>query len=318
MLAPKPALLAAAAAAAAAAWMLYTKKRRKRVVITGCCGNLGRKLGVYLQAQGVEVIGVEHPDYCAKGSAPPCDRVVQGDAQQPHADGVPWRRVLQGADAVVHFSAVNPYPNATWPEASESMDHAFNMALAATDAGVPRFILASSNHVMGGYKDDAQHGAVTPSDPPRVGTHLNDDKAAQRAGNAVAYAAAKLAAERLLAALAPVRPKTVFLALRVGWCQPGANSPDTIGASGVPPVFETAGAASVKQDSRDDAWFRGMWLSNDDFARLFSAAALSDSVPRSGFHRANAMSANAGARWYLGETLALLGVKPLDDAASYN
>lgn len=316
MLPPKPALLAGAAAAA---WLLYTKNRRRRVVITGCCGNLGRKLGAHLQAQGVEVVGIEHPDYCAKGSAPPCDRVVQGDAQRASdASGRPWRRVLKGADAVVHFSAVNPYPNATWHEASESMDHAFNMALAAADAGVPRFILASSNHVMGGYKDDREHGAVTPSDPPRVGTHLNDDKAAHRAGDAVAYAAAKLAAERLLAALAPVRPRTVFLALRVGWCQPGANSPDTIGASGVPPVFETAGAASVTDDSRDDAWFRGMWLSNDDFARLFSAAALSGSVPRSGFHRANAMSANAGARWSLGETSRLLGVGPRDDAASYN
>ena len=115
---------------------------------------------------------------------------------------------------------------------------------------------------MGGYKDDRRHGTVKPSDAPRVGTALNDPAAAQRAGDAVAYAAAKLAAERLLAALAHVRPRTVFLALRVGWCQPGINSPRTIGASGVPPAFETAGAASVEEDSGDDAWFRGMWLSN--------------------------------------------------------
>ena len=150
---PQPALLAAAsaAAAAAAAWMLYSKKKKKRrVVITGCCGNLGRKLGAYLQERGVEVVGIEHPDYCAKGSEPPCDCVVQGDAQQPHAGGVPWRRVLAGADAVVHFSAVNPYPNANWAESSGSMDHAFNVALAAADAGVPRFILASSNHASCG------------------------------------------------------------------------------------------------------------------------------------------------------------------------
>ena len=171
---------------------------------------------------------------------------------------------------------------------------------------------------MGGYKDDRRHGTVKPSDAPRVGTALNDPAAAQRAGDAVAYAAAKLAAERLLAALAHVRPRTVFLALRVGWCQPGINSPRTIGASGVPPAFETAGAAaSVKDDSHDDAWFRGMWLSNQDFLRLFGAAALSDSVPRSGYHCVNAMSSNANARWSLDETEALLGVRPRDDAASY-
>ena len=138
---PKPTLLAAAAAAAAA-WLLYKKKKKRRVVITGCCGNLGRKLGAYLQERGVEVIGIEHPDYCAKGSEPPCDCVVQTDAQRPLAAGV-----FAGADAVVHFSAVNPYPNANWHESSMSMDHAFNVALAAADAGVPRFILASSNHV---------------------------------------------------------------------------------------------------------------------------------------------------------------------------
>ena len=67
-----------AATAAAAAWLLYKKKRKRRVVITGCCGNLGRKLGAYLQERGVEVVGIEHPDYCAKGSEPPCDCVVQG------------------------------------------------------------------------------------------------------------------------------------------------------------------------------------------------------------------------------------------------
>jgi len=171
---------------------------------------------------------------------------------------------------------------------------------------------------MGGYKDDHKHGVVKPSDAPRVGTALNDANAALRAGDAVAYAAAKLAAERLLAALAHVRPRTCFLALRVGWCQPGINSPRTIGASGVPPQFENIGTASVDDDSGDDAWFRGMWLSNGDFLRLFGAAALSDSIPRSGYHCANAMSSNAGARWSLDETETLLGVRPRDDAAIYH
>ena len=112
---PQTALLAAAAATAA--WLLYKKKKKRRVVITGCCGNLGRKLGAYLQERGVEVVGIEHPDYCAKGSEPPCDCVVQADAQQPLD-----RRVLAGADAVVHFSAVNPYPNASRPAWKSTRD----------------------------------------------------------------------------------------------------------------------------------------------------------------------------------------------------
>ena len=87
----------------------------------------------------------------------------------------------------------------------------------------------------------------------------------------MAYAAAKLAAERLLAALAHVRPRTVFLALRVGWCQPGINSPRTIGASGVPPAFETAGAASVEEDSGDGI--------PSGFARMFAGATAFTPMP---------------------------------------
>jgi hypothetical protein len=34
---------------------------------------------------------------------------------------------LSGADVLVHFSAVNPYPNATWSESAQTMDHAFNV-----------------------------------------------------------------------------------------------------------------------------------------------------------------------------------------------
>ena len=32
---------------------------------------------------------------------------------------------MQEADAIVHFSAVNPYPNASWSESAQSMDHCF-------------------------------------------------------------------------------------------------------------------------------------------------------------------------------------------------
>jgi len=193
------------------------------------------------------------------------------------------------------------------------MSHAFNVALAAADAGVGRVVLASSNHVMGGYKDDAAHGLVRPSDPPRVGTALNDPAALAKSGDAVAYAAAKLAAERLWRALAAARPGASFVALRVGWCQPGANSPATLCASGCPPQFQTAAGGAIADEAADERWFKGMWLSNGDFARVFRAALFSPTVPP-GYSVANAMSANAGARWSLDETEELLGVRPEDDS----
>ena len=109
-----------AAAAAAAAWLLYKKKKKRRVVITGCCGNLGRKLGAYLQERGVEVVGIEHPDYCAKGSEPPCDCVVQADAQQPLD-----RSVLAGADAVALLSSMLDLNPAKRITAKDALAHPF-------------------------------------------------------------------------------------------------------------------------------------------------------------------------------------------------
>ena len=42
------------------------------------------------------------------------------------------------------------------------MSHTFNVFLAAVSFGVRRVVLASSNHVMGGYKDDPAAGSLTP------------------------------------------------------------------------------------------------------------------------------------------------------------
>ena len=290
---------------------LGSKERRTVVVITGACGNLGRKLAAYLldtYGAAVEVRGVEHPLFC---KAPPEGvRLFVGDCARPGG----WQRSLDGAHAVVHFSAVNPYPNATWAESGASTAHACQVLLAAAKRDVRRVVVASSNHVMGGYKDEPAHGVVYASDPPRVGTALNDAAARAQSGDAVAYGAAKLAMEELARALAPTRPKASFVALRIGWCQPGANAPATLCASGCPPEFQTESArGAVAGDATDDAWFRGMWLSNGDFARLFAAAIFSKSVPP-GFHVANAMSANAGGRWDLDATEALLGVRPRDDS----
>ena len=39
--------------------------------------------------------------------------------------------MLKNVYAVVHFSAVNPYPNATWGESAQSMDHTFTIFQAA-------------------------------------------------------------------------------------------------------------------------------------------------------------------------------------------
>jgi hypothetical protein len=206
---------------------------------------------------------------------------------------------------------------------------------------VRRVIFASSNHVMGGYKDDTSYGpsSLTPSTEPRVGTVPLDTKTLAVSGDAKGYAAAKLAGERLAMTLASLYGDvTSFVVLRIGWCQPGLNLPCTLSAAGSPPEFllegegDDGGGGVVpeqsKGDQKDEVWFKQMWLSNRDYLSYFEKAIELD-VPitepsgdvenvhrhvRKGFVLLNAMSANAGAKWNLEETEKWLGIKSEDDS----
>ena len=72
-----------------------------------------RALAARLLAAGTwEGVLLEHPDFVPRdGSRVPRGAiVVAGDL----ADGTAsWEAALRGADCLVHFSAVNPYPNAS-------------------------------------------------------------------------------------------------------------------------------------------------------------------------------------------------------------
>ncbi|KAJ8602026.1 hypothetical protein CTAYLR_002710 [Chrysophaeum taylorii] len=308
----RPYLLAPAAAASVvvALWFFQRRKRRRKVVITGACGNLGSKLGMSLAKDQWIVVGIEHPAFVS--AAPWLEELVVDDVAVSRGR---WRHAFEGADCVVHFSAVNPYPNASWAESAASMDHAINVMIAAERCGVRRVVIASSNHVMGGYKDDVAHGDIRPTDPPRCGTFHNDASLLPKAGDAVAYAAAKLAAERLAQALAS--PRTTFVTLRVGWCQPGENLPETLSGIGVPPQFQNAQRDAAKAtNDLDEAWFKMMWLSNTDFVGFFTAALDAPLPDLQHYVVLNAMSANTGARWSLSDTVRVLGVRACDDVWS--
>jgi len=119
---------------------------------------------------------------------------------------------------------------------------------------VRRVILASSNHVMGGYKDDPSRGpsSIHPHSDPKAGTVPLDPDLVASSGDGVAYAAAKLAAERLAMALGDIHGSTTtFVVLRIGWCQPGENSPATLSAAGSPPehLLDGGGGGVVSSSS---------------------------------------------------------------------
>ena len=329
-----------------------TKNTSNRtIVITGGLGNLGSKLCRHLLSGATppKVIPLEHPAFIDAKKAPPHPNatIVPCDLGSPNLNEL--EAILKGndndgsVDTVIHFSAVNPYPNAEWSESAQSMDHTFNIFQMAVKCHVRRVILASSNHVMGGYKDDTSFGpsSVHPNSPPNVGTVPLDPQTLKISGDAKAYAAAKLAGERLAMTLGSIYGDTTsFVVLRIGWCQPGENRPDTLCAAGSPPEFlleaedsnATNNGGMSEGDAKDEGWFKRMWLSNRDYLQYFEAA-IDLSVPtaepatsatqeiqhvhrhvRKGFVLVNAMSANRDAKWNLDETKRLLGVVSQDDS----
>ena len=83
------------------------------------------------------------------------------------------------------------------------------------------------------------------------------------------------------------RTGMAFLALRIGYCQPGDNVPGPHMAFG--------------------RWGQEMWLSNEDWAHAVQQAC---TATFEGSAVVNIMSDNAGMRWDLGDADRLIGYRP--------
>jgi nucleoside-diphosphate-sugar epimerase len=232
------------------------------VLITGATGNLGAKAVAALRAlDDVKVIGIAN----APAKADLGITVVFADLSI--ADKT-WDKWFDDVDVVLHLAA-DMRPVASWDSViANNIDLSLNVLDAAERHGVGRVVFASSNWVLGGYR--FRSDALTPATPPKP---VN------------AYGASKLVIERAGAVLA--RRGTDFLALRIGWCQPGDNRPGSHMAFG--------------------RWGQQIWLSNDDWRQ---AVQLSCTAPFEGFAVVNVMSDNAGSRWDLSDTHRLLGYSP--------
>jgi NAD dependent epimerase/dehydratase family len=181
-------------------------------------------------------------------------------------------------------------------------------------ASVSRLVFASSNHVMGGYKDTPvalSDGGLSTDLPPLVGTRV---RTSEGLIDSTAYAAAKLMGERVVAAKAEAGAFSA-ISLRIGWRQPGENIPQTISAAGTPKsgLFETD-----PEREHDLRWFRAMWPSNGDLIRCVLAAlrAQASAWPTQATV-VNAMSANRPSPWDLSAGRKLIGYEPLDDVSRY-
>jgi nucleoside-diphosphate-sugar epimerase len=297
-------------------------ERARSVAVTGALGNLGWKLLCHLAAHSAitRLVGLDSRKASREQEAELCQLagdqsigvdLIECDLSDWHDRR--WRDPIEQIEAVVHFAYRSPFPNDTWDDANLSFDMTLNAAQATADsAGSDRFVFATSNHVMGRYKDLPLAEALGPGDlhpelTPGVGTrwHTGTEEA-----NASVYASHKWAGERLCRTLGQrAAGQTTFACIRIGWCQPGENLPATL--SGTGSHFH---AQSTSAASETDRWFKEMWLSNRDFCQLFQRAteADGDSWP-DGSILVHGMSNNANMKWNIDATRHNLGYKPRDN-----
>lgn len=308
------------------------------ICITGALGNLGQKLIRHLLPHPdiAHITGVDAREAPAsmipdlRASVPAAHdpaQLVFCQADLREWSDARWREPLEACDAVVHLAAQLPAPDATWDDAALSLDMNMNVGLATVASRqCRRLVFATTNHVMGRYKDEPLASAVGPGEllptlPYGVGTVVN--LGPQDSADSTAYATAKLAGERIYRALAQAdagRGDTEVVSVRIGWCNFGENHPLSLSPTGVPEDAGTSSQTSAvapefrEEYQRADRWFKEMWLANEDFTYLFERALLADSAHWPGpYICVNGMSGNRGMKWSLAETHDLLGYEPQED-----
>jgi nucleoside-diphosphate-sugar epimerase len=250
---------------------------RKTILITGAAGNLGGKLRQHWQP----TYDLRLLDIDSRGDA----AIVRADLS--HWD-LQWVEHFRDVNTIVHLAA-DPMAHVSWIKLiGPNIDALINVFQASAHMKVRRVIFASSNHVMGGYKDLAEPFRLTTDIAPKPGTHYVVEGEER---DSTPYGSGKLFGERLGKCYSEIYGLSV-IAVRIGWVKAGPNRPQDI-----PP--------------ERGPWFRLMWLSNRDFCHLMTRCVEAD--PNLRFAVINGMSANTGMRWDIEATKKLVGYEPQDD-----
>jgi nucleoside-diphosphate-sugar epimerase len=135
-----------------------------RVLLTGHQGYLGTVLAPVLTSAGHRVTGLDSGLFadCVLGPAPPDPPGLAVDVRDVTADQ------LAGFDAVVHLAALSNDPlGALAPELTHEINHRASTRLArlAKEAGVGRFLYASTCAVYGSQGGDELVGEEAPLKP---------------------------------------------------------------------------------------------------------------------------------------------------------
>ncbi|MGV9802132.1 NAD-dependent epimerase/dehydratase family protein [Mycobacterium sp. NPDC003449] len=143
------------------------------VLITGASGGLGRLMRPRLARPGrvLRLLDLVAPD------AGEDTEVLQGSVTDEQA----MRDACAGVDAVIHLGGISV--EAPWQDIlSNNIDGTRVLLEAARDAGVPRVVLASSNHAVGFYdRDEAGRDGLAADVQPRPDTYYGVSKVALEA-----------------------------------------------------------------------------------------------------------------------------------------
>lgn len=283
------------------------------IAITGADGNVGRKLvSCFLSDDRCErIYAIDKYWRGGRGSNFDNPKVVAIESDLLSITGE-WRRAVQNADAIVHLAAQNPHTDASWVDATASMEMTANLVSLAAQGKTKRFIFASTNHVMGGYKsgcDFSSSGWLSVNLEPKPGTKWHNGT---HLVDSTIYATSKLMCEHLLKSVASTS-NLLAVSVRIGWVQPNANEPDTLSIAG-DAKYDNGVSARTDEDHLTQHWFRCMWLSNRDLHALFRGALWYPSEKwDSNMIVVNGMSANKGMPWDISATSELLGYVAQDD-----
>lgn len=133
-----------------------TIKLHRTLLLTGAAGGLGQVLRERLKAN-CDILRLS--DIADLGTAAPGEELAPADL----ADAAAVDRMVAGVDAIVHlgaYSVEGPFP----PILQANIIGAYNLYEAARRHGVKRVVFASSNHVVGFYR---QSETIDASHPPR-------------------------------------------------------------------------------------------------------------------------------------------------------
>lgn len=242
------------------------------VLLTGSAGRVGRAILNRL---------ADAYDWRLLDREPPAGESVGEFTAADITDEEAVREAVAGVGAVVHLAG-DPRPEAPWESVlSNNIDGTHTILEAAADAGVEKFVFASSNHAVSAYETDARTPEIY---RPEDGLSL-DGTEQPRPGNR--YGVSKAAGELL-----------------------GRYFHDEYGIS---VVCVRIGNLTADHPPRDYERGQAMWLSHRDCAHLFERCLEADY----GFEIVYGISDNDRKYYSIERAREVLGYEPRDNAAEY-